>query len=170
MIMGFLPDHDLVVSRAVDVVWVRSSEDVVCDVAAHAVDIILPLDLCGHALDLAHKLALGEDLSCVDIALNIVLGALPGPCRAKLDTRTGGSVEVGALRARGGSVLAPEVVENFVAVLGVVGVLTAETNLCLRAGDLANDRCSDFRDGCGGQRYFQDDPTITGCPYVLLLG
>ena len=165
-----MPDHDLVVSRAVDVVGVSGSEDVVCDVAAHAVDIILPLDLCGHALDLAQKLALCEDLSCVNIALNIVLGALPGPCRAKLDTRAGGAVEVRALRARSGRVLAPEVVENFVAVLCMVGVLTAEADLCLRAGDLANNRCSDFGDGYGCQISFEDGELIDGCPYVLLLG
>lgn len=76
---------------------------------------------------------------------------MPGPGRAPLDTRAGGAVKVGALRARGGGVLAPEVVQDFVAILGVVGVLTAETNLCLRSGDFANDGCGDLRDGYDGQ-------------------
>lgn len=132
-------------------VRVSGSEDVVRDVAAHAVDVVFPLYLCGHALDVAEELALCEDLAGIHIALDVVLSALPRPSRAPLDARAGSAVKVGALRARGGSVLAPEVVQDFVAILGVVGVLTAKADLCLRSGDFANDGSSDFRDGCGGQ-------------------
>lgn len=45
-------------------IGVSGSEDVVRDVAAHAVDIVFPLELRGHALDIAEELALGKDLSC----------------------------------------------------------------------------------------------------------
>lgn len=150
---GYIPDHDLVVARTVNVIWISGSEDVVRDVATHAIDIVFPLDGCGHALDVADELTLCEDLACVDVAFDIVLTTLPGPCGAPLDARAGSAVKVRALRTRGGSVLAPEVVKNFVAVLCVICVLAAETDLCLHCADIANGGCSSFldRDGYDGQ-------------------
>lgn len=91
-------------------VGVRRSEDIVCDIAAHGVHIILPLDRRGHALHFTDNLALGQDASSIRITLDVVLTASPGPVSAPLDTGSGSAIEVGALRARGGSVFAPKVV------------------------------------------------------------
>jgi hypothetical protein len=139
-----LPDHELVVSAAVNVIGIRRCENVICNVAAHVVGVVFPFDRGRHALDLADQIAFVEDAACICIALDIILAAVPGPLGAPLDAGARCTVVVCALRPRSGSVLAPEVVQDFVAVGGVVGVLGAETDGFLDGADLAD----------GGRAYF----------------
>jgi hypothetical protein len=95
--VGHLPDHKLVVAATVDMIRIRGRENVIRNVAAHIIDIILPLDRRRHALDLADQVTFIENATCIRIALDVVFGSSPCPLRAPFDARAGSAVEVGAL-------------------------------------------------------------------------
>jgi hypothetical protein len=120
------------------VVWIRRSEDIVRDVASHVVDVVLPRDTCRHFLDLANRIALIEYASSISSALDVVLAASPLPLGAPCNARFYRTVEVCTLRARDGGVFAPKVVQNLVAVCGMVGVLGAEADLFLNGYRLSH--------------------------------
>jgi hypothetical protein len=122
-------------------IGILSREHIIRNIASHGVYIILPLQRRRHAFHLANNASLVQDLARVRIALDIVLGAVPGPLCAPFDAGGRSTVIVCALRAGSCGILAPEVVEDFVAIGGVVGVLRAKGDLFL---DLA-----DFADGWG---------------------
>jgi len=92
-----VPNHQLVVATAVDVVWVYGRKDVVRDITTHVVRVISPGNVRWHAFDLADNFTLVQDLSSVRITLDIVLAAGPSPLSAPFDTGSRGSIEVGAL-------------------------------------------------------------------------
>jgi hypothetical protein len=139
-----VPDHELIITTAVDMIRIRSREHVIRNVASHAVHIILPLERRRHALHLADNAALVQDLARVRIALDIILAASPRPLRAPFDAGASGAVVVCALRAGGCGALAPQVVEDLVAGGRVVGVLRAEGDLFLDLADLADGGCAGF--------------------------
>lgn len=74
-----LPNHEFVVTTALVVVGVSSSEDVVGDVGTDVPGLVVPLDVGGHALDVANLDTLGELLASIRVALDIVLASLPAP-------------------------------------------------------------------------------------------
>lgn len=74
-----LPDHELVVTAARGVVGVSSSEDIVGDVRTDIPGLVVPLNVGGHALDVANLKALCELPTDIRIALDIVLTTLPCP-------------------------------------------------------------------------------------------
>jgi hypothetical protein len=131
------------------VVGIYGSEDIVRNVASHVVDIVLPRNTCRHLLDLADRVALVEDASSISVALDIVLAAGPLPLGAPCDARSHGTVKVCALRARGGHVFAPKVVQNLVTVCGIVGVLGAKADLFLNGGRLSDRLRACFDNGVG---------------------
>jgi hypothetical protein len=81
------------------VVRVCGGEDVVCDVATHVVHVVAPFDGGGHGLGLADQDALVQNTTGVNVALDVVLAAGPGPLAAPFDARSSGSVKVRALRS-----------------------------------------------------------------------
>jgi hypothetical protein len=131
MLQSSSPNHELVVSATVDVVRVRSSEDVVRDVASHIVNVVLPRDTCRHLLNLADRVAFVEDASSIGITLDVVLATGPLPLGAPCNARSHRAIEVCALRTRGGLVFAPKVVQNLVAICRMVGILGTKADLFL---------------------------------------
>lgn len=96
----YVPDHQFVLATTLDVVRILGREDVVRYVRANTMrGIVAPVDLRGHGLDLGNVVAFGELAACVDIALDLVLAALPRPGRAPLDAGSGRAFVEGALRA-----------------------------------------------------------------------
>lgn len=121
---------------------IRRSEDIISNIAANIIRVVVPLNSRGHSLDPADRIALLEYNAGIDITLYVIFSASPGPCGAPFDAVPGSAFVVCALGARGGGVFAPQVVEDFVAVGGVIGVLGAETDCCVLSW-------GDFSD-CGG--------------------
>lgn len=103
-------------------VWILRGKHIIRNIRADILRVVRPLNSGRHALHFTDYLALGQNPACVRITLHVILSALPSPLRAPFDAGAGGAVEIRALRAGGGGVLAPEVVEDFVAGFGVVGV------------------------------------------------
>ena len=96
----YVPDHEFIVAAAIDVIRVLRREDIIRDVRAYVVSsIIAPIDLCRHGLDIRNRVSLGQNAAGVNIALHVVLGALPCPGRAPLDAGAGAAFVVCALRA-----------------------------------------------------------------------
>jgi hypothetical protein len=89
---------------------IRRGKNVIRNVAAHVVYIVLPLNRRRHALDLADQVTLVENATRICIALDVVLGTGPSPLRAPLDASARCTVEIRALRTRRRGVFAPEVV------------------------------------------------------------
>jgi hypothetical protein len=86
----------------------------------------------------------------------------PSPLRAPFDAGAGGAVEVRALRAGCCGVFAPEVVKNFVAGFGVVGVERAEAD----GGGL--DGGGVVADGSGGGLWMES--LVSCCCVEFLFG
>jgi hypothetical protein len=103
-------------------VRILGREHIIRNIRPDILRVILPFDRGRHALHLTDNLALCQNLACVRITLDVILSTLPSPLCAPFDAGAGGAVKVGALRAGGCGVLAPEVVKDFVAGFGVVGV------------------------------------------------
>jgi hypothetical protein len=137
-----VPDHEFVIPTAVDVVWICRCEDIVRHVRTNVGGVVRPVNLRWHTGDSSNGLPFGNDLSSVGIALYLVLTTLPHPISAPLDPRAGSALVVGALRTRRGLVLAPEVVEDFVPVDGVIGILRAEADGLLDDSCIADRGCS----------------------------
>jgi len=94
---------------------IGSRENIVGDVGAEILRGVAPRCRCLHAGNRADKPALRNLPSAVDVALDIVWRALPSPGGAELHTAAGAAVHVGTLLARSRRIIAPEVVEAFVA-------------------------------------------------------
>jgi hypothetical protein len=179
-----LPDHEFVITTALVMVGIRSSENVVSNVGANVARLVVPLDVGGHALDLAHVQASRELLANIGVTLNIVLATLPRPAGGPADAGSGGALDGGALAAGAGGALAPVVVVELVAVGCVVGVLRAEG--CCLAADRSHrllDRSSNWASSGQGQKACESasleqhiermsrlncDAMVKGCLLLLL--
>jgi hypothetical protein len=128
---------------------IRRRKHIIRNIAPHVIHIVLPFQCRRHALHLANNLALGKNLASIRIALDVILRASPRPLRAPFDARPGRAVVVCALRAGSCGVFAPQVVENFVAVGGVVGVLGTERDRLLDLADFTGGWSASFRGGDG---------------------
>jgi hypothetical protein len=179
-----LPDHEFVISTALVVIGISSSENIVSNVRANVARLVVPLDVGGHALDLAHVQASRELLANIGVTLDIVLAALPRPASGPADAGSRSALDSGALAAGAGGALAPVVVVELVAVGCVVGVLRAEG--CCLATDWSHrllDRSSDWASSGNGQKACQGasleqhidrvsrlncDVMVKGCLLLLL--
>jgi hypothetical protein len=141
----YVPNHQLIIPTAVNMIRILSREHIIRNIASHVVHIVLPLQRRRHALHIANDVSLVQDLACVRIALDIVLGAVPGPLCAPFNARTRSTVVVCALRTGSCGTLAPKVVEDFISIGGVVCVLRAEGNLLLDLADFADGWGTGFR-------------------------
>jgi len=127
-----LPDHEFIITAAVGMVRIGSRENVIRNVCPNIVRrIIIPLDARLHIPGPLHRNALCKLAASINIAFHIVLGALPCPFTAESNSVPGCAVEVGALVTGRCGVFAPEIVEDFVAVDSVVGVLRTEADALL---------------------------------------
>jgi hypothetical protein len=106
-----LPNHQFVVTTAVDVIGIGCGKDVVGYVAPNVGRIIIPRDLRWHALYLRNRLAFSNLAASIRITLHVVLASLPRPTRTPFDTGAGGALIIGALGARSGCVFTPEIVQ-----------------------------------------------------------
>lgn len=104
---------------------VSSSEQIVRNIAANVLVGVAPVCGSGQAVELADELLV--DLSSrVDVALHVVLAARPLPVRAPFDATSRETINVCALRARGGGTFPPQVVVELVAIGLEVGILIAQ--------------------------------------------
>lgn len=96
----FLPNHEFVVTAAVDVIRVCRSEDIVGNVGSDVVrGVIRPLHARWHAPGSLDRNALRKLTPGIDVTLDIILCSLPRPFAAPPNTISGGALEIRALRS-----------------------------------------------------------------------
>jgi S-adenosylmethionine/arginine decarboxylase-like enzyme len=134
------PDHKLVVTAVSDVVRVRSSEKIVGNVGANVGAAVGPSSSGLHVGDGADEALVADLKTGVGVGLDVVLAAGPGPVGVPASTVAVGPVKVSALRTRTRA-LAPTVVVELVATVGVVGVLVAERLGQCHWGEKPGEEC-----------------------------
>lgn len=138
-----VPDHQFVVSTTVDMVWIFCCEDIISNVRAYiACSVVAPVHLRLQFFDCPDFIALCQDATCIDIALNVVLGSLPRPVGAPLDTRSGWSFIVSALRPGSSCIFSPEVVQNLITVVCVICILGTKADWFLNGRYITKSRCT----------------------------
>lgn len=93
----YAPDHQFVVTAALVVVNVSSSEQVVRNIAADVGVGVAPLSRSLQVAELAHQL-LRDLASRVDVALHVVIATRPLPVGSPLDAIAGVTIDISALR------------------------------------------------------------------------
>lgn len=111
-----LPDHEFEVSTASRMVWIRGSKDVIRNVGADVVCIVPPRNRSLHAVDLADLSAFSNLFPRIDIAFDVVRGAIPCPCGAPCNAVARAAIQICALGAGTGGVPAPKVVVHFISI------------------------------------------------------
>lgn len=129
-------------------VHIGRCEQIICNIAANVSRIIDPVGLGLEVAVLGDGL-LGDLTSRVDVALDVVLATLPLPVGVPLGASRADTVDISALRARGGGAAAPDVVVELVAVAGKVLEVLAESGLLCNShgGESTKDERYDLHDG-----------------------
>ena len=119
---NLLPNHKFVVTTAIDMIWIGRSEDIISNVGSDISCVISPLDARGHASSSLHGDSFSQLATRIRVTLDIILCTLPHPIAAPSNAIPYCPIIIGTLRTRRRRILAPQVVQDFVSIGGMVSI------------------------------------------------